>query len=261
MPIPKEIFEKIIRLGDGRVDYSKLDKDQRGKYIVFEHLTNVEDTDFEGAVLWNCYPSKISGAIEIHPANSPNDLTLEKLPLSGSNFGSIDLSKVNLENLDLRSVNFQYAELTYASFYGSDLRGADFSNADLTEAGLRGAKIDRSTNFEGTVLSNVDIDEGTLGDILKNYDVDGLFKCIECGHESVHGDQFVQHDRDYDKYICDTNCSKRCSECDGHFTESEIDEFDKCPGCYAEYDWSTRLPKTISQEQKGAMTFIDVDED
>ena len=232
MPITKELFEKLINSGDVRVDYSKLDKDQRGRYIVFEHLTNIENTEFAGAVLWNCYPSNIRGALEIHPASSPNDFTLEKLPLSGSNFRNINLpTKVNLENLDLRSVNFQSADLTETSFSGSDLRGADFSNADLTEARLRGAKIDRSTNFEGAVLSNANIDEGTLKQILKDYDVADLFTCIECGHESIHGDDFVQHERDYDKYICDTHCSKRCSECDGHFTESEIDDFDKCPSC------------------------------
>lgn len=79
-------------------------------------------------------------------AFNPNDV--QKLNTTNSCV-KCDLSKANLAGVDLYG-----ADLSGADLSGADLRGTIFWDANLTDANMKGAVIDKETNFSGTKLSN-----------------------------------------------------------------------------------------------------------
>jgi len=124
-------------------------KDLRGQYFRNRLLTNYENTDFSGCVLFHCYPSGISNALEINPAQRREDLTLEFKDLSRANLKRADLRGANLKNVNLQGANLIGADLRGADLSFSNLQGANLKNADLIGATLY------STNLQGADLRSV----------------------------------------------------------------------------------------------------------
>jgi uncharacterized protein YjbI with pentapeptide repeats len=56
-------------------------KDFRGLYFQNRLITNYRGADFRGCVLYNCYPSGLANAIDVNPAQSEEDVTLEDADL------------------------------------------------------------------------------------------------------------------------------------------------------------------------------------
>ena len=103
-------------------------KDLRGQYFHNRLITNYDNTDFSGCVLFHCFPSGMTNAIELNPAQSEDDVTLKRANLSGANLSGADLTRANL--------------------YGANISNADLEGADLTGANLQWAEYNSETNFE-----------------------------------------------------------------------------------------------------------------
>jgi uncharacterized protein YjbI with pentapeptide repeats len=59
-------------------------KDLRGQYFHNRLITNYENTDFTGCVLYHCYPSGFANALDVNPAQSEEDMTLKGANLQGA---------------------------------------------------------------------------------------------------------------------------------------------------------------------------------
>ena len=67
-------------------------------------------------------------------------------------FAAADFSGLNLRNANLKGADFENAIL----------KGADLTCADLSGANLSGANLSKA-NLHGAVLSNIKVDEDTIG--------------------------------------------------------------------------------------------------
>jgi uncharacterized protein YjbI with pentapeptide repeats len=146
-------------------------KDLRGRYFHNRLITNYENTDFTGCVLFHCYPSGILNALEINTAQSESDLTLK-----GANLFDADLTDADLIGADLRGANLRWANLYGANLKGANLRranleganlsGADLEGAYLFEANLQEADLEwanlRGANLKGAALTEANLFEATL---------------------------------------------------------------------------------------------------
>ena len=123
------------------LDCSKED-DLRGRAFHNRLIVNFENTDFTGCVLYHCFPRGFAGAIEIHPAQSEEDVTLKEADLRGA---------------DLRRANLQGANLQGAHLQGADLRGANLGGADL-----KGAKYNSETKLDDSNITQEQLDSMTF---------------------------------------------------------------------------------------------------
>ena len=122
--------------------------DLRGLYYHNRLITNYDNTDFSGCVLFHCYPSGIENAIEVNPAQSEKDITLKGAYLEGAN-----LEDANLEEANLQGANLKGADLEDAYLQGADLTGADLQGADL-----QGAKYNSKTKFKDADITQEQVD-------------------------------------------------------------------------------------------------------
>ena len=110
--------------------------DLRGRYFHNRLLTNYENTDFRGCVLFHCFPNGIPNAVEVKPAQSE-----EEVSLKGVSFEDADLLDADFSGADLRNSNFGYDGILIsgANFRGADLEGSAFNgdlfNYSATESG------------------------------------------------------------------------------------------------------------------------------
>ena len=136
-------------------------KDLRGQYFHNRLITNYENEDFTGCVLYHCYPSGLTDALEINPAQSEEEVTLkgsdleeanlEEANLDGACFRGANLDEVNLCAANLEGADFRGASLWRAALVGADLEGADFREANLSNATLEYAAL-RDADFRGATL-------------------------------------------------------------------------------------------------------------
>ena len=152
--------------------------DLRGQYFHNRRITNYENTDFTGCVLYHCFPSGMPNALEINPAQSESDLTskgvnLSRVDLTGAFLRGADLEgaslyKGDLTRVDLEGANLKGVDLTRAILAGANLSGADLEGANLKEAYLWDA------NLSGTVLVGANLSGATLqGADLQGADLQG----------------------------------------------------------------------------------------
>jgi uncharacterized protein YjbI with pentapeptide repeats len=148
-------------------------KDLRGKYFYNRLIINYESTDFAGCVLYHCYPSGISSALEINSAQSEEDVTLK-----GANLERAFLNNANLQGANLQGANLQRAFLYRANLQGANLQGANLQGANLQEAKLQGANLQgadlqgaklRGANLQGADLqeTHLHLDEHTSARFIK----------------------------------------------------------------------------------------------
>ena len=160
--------------------------DFRGTEFHNRLLVNYEGIDFEGCVLYHCFPSGMRNAIEVNRANSEKDVSLKDADfreylgppmlhnlsfqgayLKNANFGSKHLIYTNFQNADLEGANFERATLSGADFTGANLKGANlktvdgsaisFNMADLEDANLSSAYLGES-QFIDANLKNADFE-------------------------------------------------------------------------------------------------------
>ena len=122
--------------------------DLRGQYFHNRLITNYENTDFTGCVLYRCFPSGIENAQEMHPAQSEKDVTLK-----GANLIDADLYRANLQYANLQGASLQSAYLPYSHLQGANLQGAYLVGADLQGADLQGAGYNSETSFGGSNIT------------------------------------------------------------------------------------------------------------
>ena len=139
--------------------------DIRGEYFYNRLILNHENTDFSGCVLYHCYPSGFANAIEVNPAHSQSDVSLQGVDLKGANLISTDLKGAYLEGANLQGANLFDANLEGANLQGVNLQGANLQDASLRDAILEGTVFKRSdirlTNFKGANLKGANL-EGAL---------------------------------------------------------------------------------------------------
>ena len=121
-------------------------RDFRGECFHNRLIINYENTDFAGCVLYHCYPSGLTNAIEVNPAKSKDAMTLRGADLQGANFGAANLTGANFKDADLQGANFGAANLTDVNFKDANLQSALFYNANLRNANFQGADL-RRANF------------------------------------------------------------------------------------------------------------------
>ena len=152
MPITYEDIEHKLQ---PPLDCAK-EGDLRGREFHNRLIVNYENVDFAGCVLYHCFPTVFQGAIELNPAESKKDVTLDGADLRGANlkFGKLEgthLYRANLRDADLGGANLYGANLERANLQGAylegaDLQGANLRNAHLEGANLQGAEYDSNTN-------------------------------------------------------------------------------------------------------------------
>jgi uncharacterized protein YjbI with pentapeptide repeats/GNAT superfamily N-acetyltransferase len=120
--------------------------DLRGRAFHNRLIVNYEGVDFSGCVLYHCFPSGFEGAIDVNPAKSEKDLTLEDVDFRGAKLRDAALQGVNLEGADLKD----------ASFYGANLKGAKLESANLQNANLQSANL-RGANLQDANLQDVNL--------------------------------------------------------------------------------------------------------
>jgi uncharacterized protein YjbI with pentapeptide repeats len=157
------------------LDCSKLE-DIRGEYFYNCLILNHEDTDFSGCVLYHCFPSGFANALEINPAQSQSDVSLQGANLEGADLVAANLQKANLQEADLVAANLyganlMGADLEKANLQEANLMGADLQEADLVAANLEEANLEEAdlwsvnlqgANLEGANLRGADLQEANL---------------------------------------------------------------------------------------------------
>ena len=136
-------------------------KDLRGQYFHNRIITNYENTDFSGCVLYHCFPSGIPNAFELNPAQSEEDVTLKGADLSGVYLRGANLYEANLYEANLSGANLARANLQGANLSGADLKEANLAMANLQEANLEGANL-RRANLYGARLKGATYNEEYL---------------------------------------------------------------------------------------------------
>jgi uncharacterized protein YjbI with pentapeptide repeats len=117
-------------------------RDLRGEHFHNRLILNCEDTDFSGCVLYHCFPSVFTNALEINSAQSEEDVTLRGANLQGANLKGAYLKGADLE--------------------GANLEGADLLGAIFEEANLEGATYNSETDFEGSNITQEQLDSMIL---------------------------------------------------------------------------------------------------
>ena len=126
-------------------------KDLRGEFFHNRLITNYENTDFTGCVLFHCFPSGIENALEINPAQSEEEVSLKGADLRGADLSGADLEDANLgwanlQGADLENVNFRFCDIQHTKFINANLVNADFRGArfwavDFSGADVKGVKV------------------------------------------------------------------------------------------------------------------------
>ena len=212
-------------------------KDLRGRYFHYRLIINYEDTDFTGCVLYRCYPSGLTGAIEISPAQSKDEVTLRRADLSGAelwdaSLEGADLQEVDLSDADLWKASLEGANLREANLHGAFLRGAVLQGADLQGANLEGANLE-SANLEGANLYDANLGWGDLQGV------------------NLQGANLQE------AYLVKANL--RGANLQGANLQEATLEGTRV--YWAMYNSKTTLPATITQEQLRSMAFARDDED
>lgn len=140
----------------------------RGIFIGSRILENTEGLNFEGSVLYKCYPSDLKGALEIEPSMMREELTSEGLDLRGVDFNEMNLSglvfsgaildSADFSHCELEGVDFSDASLYDAKFTCANLSDAKFINANLSDAVLEEANI-KNTDFTGASLEDANFED------------------------------------------------------------------------------------------------------
>ena len=132
-------------------------KDLRGVYVSNLLIVNYEGRDFTGAMLYKCYPSSFSGALEIEPCTDEKQISLTGADLSGADLSGARLKGANLEYASLEGADLSNAFLQGADLEGADLVAANLQGTDLQGANLQGAKYNELTDFEGSSITKAQL--------------------------------------------------------------------------------------------------------
>ena len=144
MPITYDALKK-----EKYLDCSKI-TDLRGRYFHNRIITNYDNTDFSGCVLYHCFPRGIPNAIEINPVKSEEDVPflLQGSNLRGANLAKAKLKGANFSRAMMGPTEDDHEESYIVLLNEADLRKVDFSNANLNEAELEGANL-KFANLSG----------------------------------------------------------------------------------------------------------------
>ena len=135
--------------------------DVRGQYFHNRIITNYENTDFSGCLLYHCFPRDFVGATEVNPAQSKKDLTLKGANLQGAMLNGANLEKVDLSEANLQGVNLHAAWLKGANLQGANLKDSYLESITLSDADLRGADL-RGANLEAADLQGANLEKADL---------------------------------------------------------------------------------------------------
>lgn len=213
------------------LDCTKLET-TRGIFIGSRILENTEGLDFEGSVLYRCYPSNLKGALEIEPSVTREELTSEGLDLSGVDFTEMTLNGLVFSGAILEQAEFSHAELEGADFSNAYLPNVDFTCANLSDAKFIGADL-TDAHFEEATIKNTDFTGANLED--SNFEEVKYFgasimtaeqvKSIEKG--LVVCDECETIDRPEEFYISEDgtycySCGAYCDQCDKLTAENSL---------------------------------------
>ena len=156
-------------------------KDLRGRYFHNRLITNYENTDFTGCVLFHCYPSGILNSLEINPAQSEEEVSLKGADLRGAdlwgaNLQGAKLGGANLEGADLQGAylfeaNLQETTLEWANLEDAYLEGANLEGANLARANLLGVNLARAY-LKGANLMDANLEDANLEGAVYNEETD-----------------------------------------------------------------------------------------
>jgi len=136
-------YDDIKHKSQPPLDCSEI-KDLRGRYFHNRLITNYENTDFIGCVLFHCFPSGIENALEVNPALSEEDVTLKGVDLEGANLRRANLSGADLTGANLTGANLSWANLCQANLERANLYQANLGRATLQGANFKGANLEES---------------------------------------------------------------------------------------------------------------------
>jgi uncharacterized protein YjbI with pentapeptide repeats len=124
----------------------------------FARLTNFVkcsfvNTKFTHADLHGVHPTCIDGASFC--SAKLRQCSIESISARACNFESADLFRGSFVGADLGDSSFHSAKCKGACFVRANLRGCDFRKADLTDAIIGETLLDKSTDFRGACLINI----------------------------------------------------------------------------------------------------------
>ena len=133
---------------------------------------NLRDANISGSDPWNDnYRGADLSGINLSGADLSNsnlagaDLTdadLSNANLIRANLTLCNLTRTNLSGANLTEAFLQAVELIDTNMSGADLRRAAITQTQLGTANLTGAKNISTVDFEGTIVSNLTLEDGTV---------------------------------------------------------------------------------------------------